>query len=714
MSSSEHRPGESPRRVLVVDDDPVVRMVAVRCLDAMGYRVDQAEDGRAAIERVLREPPDLVMLDVEMPGMSGFETCAELRRLLPDRELAILIVTGHADKATIDRAFEAGATDFVSKPLDWSLLQHRVRFLMRAHAALAELHDALLDLGASEKRLANAQRLARIGDWEWEIGEPEMLWSLQLHHILGTTPGPAAPTLESFLGAVHPADRAEVEKSLRAASAEAQAGSLDHRIITPDGLERIVHQEVEVRCGPSGAPERLTGTLQDVTDVRRAEERIRYLAYYDSLTALPNRRLLLEHLERSLAHARQRGQTLALLYVDIDRFKRINDSFGHVTGDRVLQTLAERMMSSVRSSDFVSRSEPGGPLLSRLGGDEFTVALSHVRSGEDATVAARRILDAIATPITLLHSQVVLSASIGIALFPGDGDDPETLLRNADAAIDAAKARGGGVYQFFREAMNERSWRSLRIESLLRGGIERGELELAYQPQLEVASGRLVAVEALARWRSVELGDVMPGEFVPIAEKSGLIGDLGSWVMRAACRQLGAWHRRGGLGLRVSINVSSRQLHDPDFVKKVRAVLEAERVDPQWLEFEITESALLVDDALVAETLSRLRAMGIRLALDDFGTGYSSLSHVVRLPIDVIKIDHSFVADLGTHGRGTAIVAAVVALGRQIGLRVTAEGVETAAQRAALEALGCDVLQGFHVAEPLRADDLLALLRERS
>jgi len=694
------------RRVLVVDDDPVVRLLASRCLAAMGLAVESAEDGAAAIAAAHRVVPDLVLLDVEMPGLDGFETCAELRRQLPQRETAILIATGHTDKETIDRAFEVGATDFVSKPLDWPLLQHRVRFLLRAHDAFAELRE-------SGQRLENAQRLARVGDWEWHLAEGEMLWSAQVYAVLGVAPGAGAASRAAYLAAAHPEDRPILEKALAAAASEARGFSLDHRIVLPDGEERIVHQEVEVRTGPSGAAEVITGTVQDVTAARRAEERIRYLATYDALTALPNRRLLVEHLERSLGHAVRRGESLALLCVDLDRFRRVNESLGHGGGDRLLQAVAERMLSCVRSTDFVGRSEPGGPVLSRLGGDEFTVVLRPVRSGEDAAIAARRILDALRAPFPTGGGEVSLGASIGIALHPGDGDDAETLLRNADAAIEAAKRRGGSVYQFFREAMNERSSRTLQLERLLRLGLARGELSVAFQPQLEVSSGRVVGVEALARWEHAELGVVGPAEFIPVAEESGLIFELGLQVLRLSCRQLAAWKRRGDPPLTVAVNVSGRQLHDPDFARAVEALLREERTDPSCLELEITESALLVDDTATISTLEHLHALGIRLALDDFGTGYSSLSHVVRLPIDVIKIDRGFVADLGSERRGATLVAGVVALGRALGLRVIAEGVETREQHAMLEALGCDVLQGFHVAAALPADALSEFLRGR-
>ena len=701
------------RSVLVVDDDSFVRVLASRCLMAMGLTVVEAEDGPSAIRHAREAAPDLVLLDVEMPGMDGFETCAELRSLFPHRELAILIATGHTDKATIDRAFEAGASDFVHKPLDWALLQHRVRFLLRAHGAFAELHETLAELRASERRLENAQRLARIGHWEWDVDEPDMLWSAQVHEMLGVEPGPGAATLTTFLTPVHPEDREVVEKALHAAAIEAHAISLDYRIAARGGEERFIHLEVELGTPISGAPARLSGTIQDVTAQRRAEDRVRYLASFDLLTALPNRRLLMEHLQRLLGRARRRGQSLALLYLDLDRFRRINDLFDHETGDRVLQTVSDRLLSCVRSTDLVGRSELDGRVLSRLGGDEFTIVLSKMRAGDDASAAARRVLDALRQPFETPHGEVSIAASIGIAFYPGDGETPDTLLRNAKAAADAAKARGGGVWQFYRESMNESSGRLLRLEGLLDAAIERDELAVEYQPQLELSTGRIIAAEALVRWPGCELGAVGPSEFVRVAEQCGMIGRLGAWVLREVCRQVHVWREAGNPPLRISVNVSTRQLHDPDFPATVRALLAAERIEPDWLEFEITESALLVDDPAVVEAIRSLRTHGIPIALDDFGTGYSSLSHVVHLPIDVIKIDRSFVAELESQGRGAAIVAAVVALGRQLGVRVTAEGVERPAERACLEALGCDVVQGYCVSPALAPAALIEFLRER-
>jgi predicted signal transduction protein with EAL and GGDEF domain len=352
-------------------------------------------------------------------------------------------------------------------------------------------------------------------------------------------------------------------------------------------------------------------------------------------------------------------------------------------------------------------------VLSRLGGDEFTIVMREVRSGDDAAAAARRLVEVLRKPFVTPQGEVTLSAGIGIALFPGDGDTAETLLRNAEAAADEAKRRGSGAWQFYREAMNESSGRALRIETLLGPAIARGELALLYQPQVEVASGRVIAAEALVRWPDCELGAIGAWEFIQVAEQCGLIGPLGAWVLRQACRQVRVWDEAGEPALRVAVNVSTRQLHDPDFVATVRAVLAEEGVAPARLELEITESALLVEDPAVVEAIAALRALGLSIALDDFGTGYSSLSHLVRLPIDVIKIDQTFVAELEAQDRGAAIVAAVVALGRRLALCVTAEGVETDAQRATLEALGCDVLQGFQVAPALEPDALAAFARGR-
>jgi diguanylate cyclase (GGDEF)-like protein len=696
-----------------VDDDPVIRLMAGQALEAIGFLVSEAEGGQEALAEIERAPYDLVLLDVEMPGLDGFETCVALRQNSASRQIPVLIATGLTESEIIDRAFESGATDFIKKPLDWQILQHRIRFLLRASGAFDQLRSTLTNLRDSERRLASAQRLAQIGNWEWIPGEAEMLWSDQVYRILQISPG-AGATYEAFLGHLQPEDRVVVEKAMEAAVREAKAWSLEHRIFTAAGEQRIVHQQAEVVRGDSGEAERIAGTIQDITERRHAEKQIRYLAHYDSLTALPNRRMLNEHLRRSVASARAGNRKLAILHLDLDRFKRVNDTLGPSAGDDLIKCVAGSLLHCVRASDYVGRSGTEESFtVSRLGGDEFTVLIEGISAAEDAAHVARRILEVLRRPFSVNGRELVMSASIGIAVYPNDGPDTDTLLRNADAAMYHAKARGGNIYQFFSESMNKKAMHNLELENALRGALERDELVLHYQPQLCVATDRILAVEALVRWSSPEYGMVSPGEFIPLAEETGLIGTLGEWVLRTACFQLRAWQQAELPPLRLAVNVSSHQVMKPGLVELVEQALRDSELAPDCLELEITESAILGDDPCAVETLTELKRRGIRLALDDFGTGYSSLSHLVRFPIDALKIDRSFVKGLGSEGEASAIVAAIVAMAYRLKLIVIAEGVETAEQETLLRTEGCDLLQGFRIARPTDADALTSLLRER-
>jgi diguanylate cyclase (GGDEF)-like protein len=697
----------------VVDDDPTLRLLVCEALVTLGMRVEEAEEGRQALDRIRRAPPELVILDIGLPDMDGLETCRTLRELPGGRELPVLILTSHTDSETTDRAFEAGATDFISKPIDFRLFQHRVRFLMRAHRAFSELPRALSDLRNSEERLANAQQLARVGSWEWIPGSEEMLWSAEVYRIFEILPRAGASTYEAFLGAVHPEDRAAIEKAMGQATCESKPWSLDHRIVCSRGEERVVHQQTEIVPGPAGDPACISGTIQDITDRRRAEEQIHRLVYYDDLTSLPNRKMLSKQLERALQRARITDQGVALFFLDLDRFKRINDTLGHAVGDAILKIVADRLVHAVGSTDYVGRAgHQTSASVSRLGGDEFSVVLSELTGSEEAVHVAHHILETLRAPLAMEEHRLDLTASIGIALFPNDGWDPETLLRNAEAATNHAKKQGRDTYQFFSESLSQVATRNMHLESGLRAALERGEFTLHYQPQFEAKTGRIVAAEALVRWRSPDHGLLFPDEFIPLAEEFGLIVPLGEWVLRTACGQLSLWREAGLPEIRIAVNVSSHQVHKGGFRETVERALRDARLDASLLEIEITESALIGDAPEVVETLGGLRSMGARLALDDFGTGYSSLSHLMRFPFDALKIDRCFVREIGAEGQGNAAIAAVLAMAQGLQLSVTAEGVETAEQQEFLRAEGCDLIQGFLTGRPVEADALEALLRQ--
>ncbi len=434
---------------------------------------------------------------------------------------------------------------------------------------------------------------------------------------------------------------------------------------------------------------------------KRLELQVSRLAHYDGLTSVPNRRLLQDRLGHALARARREGGMLALLFLDLDNFKQVNDSLGHSAGDVLLKAVAQRLVGSVRQSDTVAR----------LGGDEFAVVIPEVRKPEDAARFARKVLDLLAEPFIVEGRELFASASIGVSLYPADGGTEEALLRAADTAMYAAKQAGRNRYRLCSVPPGTGAPDRLSLSVGLRRALERGEFVLHYQPQLEILTGRLVGLEALLRWRHPVLGMLPPGEFVPLAEQSGLIVPIGQWVLERACAQLRAWRDAGVPPLRVAVNVSSRQFAEESLVDSIAGAAVRHHIDPGLLELELTESGLMHNEAAAAESLRSLRVSGVRVALDDFGTGYSSLSHLKKLPLDVLKIDQSFVREIGPEGDDDAIGAAIITMAHALGLEVVAEGVETAEQLAFLRRQRCDNAQGYFLGAPLPADVLGSCLR---
>jgi len=446
---------------------------------------------------------------------------------------------------------------------------------------------------------------------------------------------------------------------------------------------------------------------------KRIEEQIRSFAYFDGLTQLPNRTLFNERLKVLLPSARRQKQSLAVLFVDLDRFKAINDTLGHSAGDRLLREISERFRQCVRSSDTLARPlEADNENVARLGGDEFIVSVPELKRGEDAARVARRILAALQSAIVLDGHEVVLSASIGISLYPDDGEDVETLLRNADVAMYKAKGAGGNRYEFYERTMTQIAFQRMSLESTLRKALDRNELELHYQPQVDITDGRLVGVEALIRWNHPERGLVLPADFIPLAEETGLIVPIGEWVLRKACAQSCEW-RRAGMELGVAVNLSAHQFRVGSVVQLVKDAIRTTSVDPSDIDVEITESALVSNTEDTVSQLHAIREMGVGIALDDFGTGYSALGYLKSFPITQIKIDRVFVREIATDLQDAAITAAIVSLARGLDIEVIAEGVETAPQLAVLERQGCRLMQGYLFGRPVPEKELRRLVHER-
>ena len=455
--------------------------------------------------------------------------------------------------------------------------------------------------------------------------------------------------------------------------------------------------------------------LRDITDRRLTQDRLTFLANFDSLTGLPTRVLFRDRLAQAMARARRSGTPMALMFLDLDNFKVINDSLGHDVGDQLLREVAERLKGCLRDVDSVARSRGEDTFtVSRLGGDEFTVIAEHLGSAEDAAAIARRILEALEVPVDLGEHELHASASIGISMFPADDSDLDGLVRHTDMAMYRAKAMGRGTYSFYSDELSAEVAARLALENQLRRALERQELVLHYQPKANLATGELTGVEALIRWHAPGRGTVPPDRFISVLEDSGLILPVGSWAIRTACAELAAWDRLGLPPLTMAVNLSARQFRQPYLARFIQDTLDDAGISPARLEVELTESLLMEDNEATRSVLAALAEMGVRVAMDDFGTGHSSLSYLKRFDIDTLKIDRSFVSELPHDPEDLAIATAIVAMGRSLQMKVVAEGVETIEQAEALRAMGCDEMQGYVLSRPLHSSAFVAWMHERS
>lgn len=575
--------------VIIIDDDPLIRLVVSKTLQAAGLITLEAVSGEEGLKLFKEKKADAILLDVMMPsGMDGYGVCTELRNLPEGRHVPILMMTGLEDLESINRAYEVGATDFITKPINIPLLSHRVRYMLKGSYTTQQL-------------------------------------------------------------------------------------------------------------------------LQ-------SEQRLHHMAYFDDLTELPNRHFFQENLQQMIALAQRKKLKLGVLFLDLDGFKRINDTLGHHLGDLVLQATSERLRKSIRLSDAFAQTgmSQHSISLARLGGDEFTALLSLIERNEDAAIVAERIRINLAQPLTFGEHELTTTTSIGIAIYPDDGETAEDLLKNADLAMYYAKRSGGNMYCYFSSYMMEMAMRKLTMENYLRKAIERKEFNLFYQPQLDIDEGSFNGLEVLLRWDNKELGSISPAEFIPLAEETGLIIHIGEWVLRQACSQAYTWCNQGIHLNRIAVNVSAVQLLHRGFPALVGTILAETGLDPSLLELELTESALINDVDLVIEILEQLKLVGVQLAIDDFGTGYSSLSRLMNFPIDRLKIDQAFVRNLEQNSDNGAIAAAIIAMAGSMNMKVTAEGVETDVQFDFLKNKCCNEVQGYFLSKPLPVDEVETFLMNKS
>lgn len=583
---------ETGRRVLIVDDDEGARLITGISLENAGFSTVQACSGEEALEVFAEISPDIMLLDLNMPGIDGYEVCRRLRKLSTGATIPVLVLTGSEDIDSIELAYEAGATDFLTKTTNYAIIVHRVRYMLRASFAFRELER-------NQRSLASAQRIARMGSWEWHASNDRFFLSDEILSMFDIRPENFPKSYPDLMRYVHHEDQEQVGATFKASIHDRKPFSLNHRVMMSGGKERNVFSQVDVKLDADGRVAMIYGTMQDITERLLTEEKIRLLAYYDPLTELPNRRLLRDRMQQAIDYADRNKTKVALLFLDLDNFKTINDSLGHSVGDALLEEIAARLRECVRDTDTVSRQ----------GGDEFLILLPDLPDADATAPVLVKIKERLQELFHADCHELSTSVSIGVAIYPDDGGDFDTLLRKADTAMYSAKDAGRNTYRFFDEKMNVEAVENHFMRTGLRRALECNEFVLHYQPQIDLASNAVVGAEALIRWNHPELGMIPPLRFIPVAEESGLIVPIGEWVIREACRQATAWRKAALPELIVAVNLSSVQFKHGNLEQTVISALEDSGLDPSFLELELTESILIRNTDSVLATVQRRKSV---------------------------------------------------------------------------------------------------------
>jgi len=696
-------------QVLVADDEPLMLATLSRLLAGAGYQVHTARNGTEAVRSLETSPYDLVLLDLMMPGLTGHEVMDRIQEKKIDT--LIIVVSGDTSIESAISAIRRGAYDFVRKPYEPDEMLKRV-------------HNALASRRLEVENRGMAKRLRRSEQWHRYLvhSSPDLIYSLDtegrftfvnnaVERILGFTKQELLG--KHYSAIVHDEDVLDVAKLFnerRTGERSSRGVELrlkrtdDSRLHSPKRSVPVELNAMGMYDNDSAGQRRFIGTygvVRDIADRKRAEKTIAYQAYHDLLTALPNRALFQDRLAQAMTQAKRNITRLAVMFIDLDKFKFVNDSLGHVAGDKLLQALASRLRSCLREVDT----------LARMGGDEFVLLLPNINEASDATLIAEKILVALQEKFVIGDHELFASVSIGIALYPDDANTSENLIKRADIAMYHAKSQGRNNYQLFNYTMDAQASGRLALVRDIRNALERNEFEVHYHPQVDIPSGRIVGLEALLRWKHPTHGLLSPASFIHLAEETGIISPIGEWVLRTVCGHAIEWRDAGHPLVRIGINISPQQIQKPDFADKFLGLLEEYQIDPALIGIEITESTIMKDVEKTVPKLKKLRDKGVEISLDDFGTGYSSLSYLNKLPIHTIKVDQSFIRDMPQNTGHLSIVNAIATMAKGLLLRLVIEGVETKAQLDSIISIGCNEYQGFLFARPLSSEKTTELLR---
>jgi diguanylate cyclase (GGDEF)-like protein/PAS domain S-box-containing protein len=675
-------------RIMLVEDEHIVAMDVQQRLETLGYEVvAHATSGKEAIEYARETRPNLILMDIKIRGtQDGIETAAQIRQT---QDIPVIYVTAFADEATLKRARLTEAFGYLIKPFEDRELRSAIEIAIYKHQMEKKLRE-------SEERYALAARAANDGIWDWNLTSGDVYYSPRWKALLGLAEELPIVSPQDWLERIHPEDIERLNLAL-SSHLEGITPSLEceYRMMHQDGAYRWMLCRGLALFDAQKKPFRLAGSQTDITTRKQIEAELIHRALHDELTGLPNRALFLDRLAMVFEHTRRsENKSAAVLFLDIDHFKVINDSLGHVNGDDLLKAFAQRMKQCLRTGDTVAR----------FGGDEFALLIDRIQHEDEATLIAERIRLELQKPFSIQGLEIFTSASIGIAFITSHYQSIEDLMRDVDVAMYHAKYNGRARYEVFEASMYERSINRLQLEAEIRRGINNNEFILHYQPVFTLSSLELVGFEALIRWQHPLRGLLLPGEFIHVAEESGLIVPLGEWVLRTACTQAQAWYQLTHIPLKMAVNLSALQFNDRRLVQIVRSALEESGFDPSYLDLELTESVAMQNLEKTLEILKVFQEMGVSISIDDFGSGYSSLDHIRYLPTNTLKIDRSFIKEIKQED--SAIVAAIITMAHQLQLKVIAEGVETENQLSILTRIQCDQVQGFFLGKGVPAETI--------